>query len=349
MAHIFSHPIAGFSLVADTAKAGLVANTNYLPTGGRFGGGAFACEQSTQSVVKSFPAAGGSRVIVQFSIKMVELGFDTKICELRNRVGGDLCLDVRVTTRGQLEFFTSTGIFIARTPSGTVLWNTWHSIAIEAEIGNDVGALKVYADGVLYVNVDGFDLNDGNTGGCDEVRWILSPGGSRLWHLCQIFIYDDSGPVPWNAFIGDKQIYTLLPTSDNAVAWTRSAGGVNSDLVDDPLAAASDEDGTFVLATTDTLDDFYEFENLPAELLESIAGIISVLLNVEAKDDGSSPGDFGVILQDAAESNQVSFDDIVTTTDYLETLRLFEEVPGAVPWTVDEVNGMTGGPHMETP
>ncbi len=349
MAHIFSHPIAGFSVVADALKAGFVADTEYLPTGGRFGGGAFACEQSTQSVVKSFAAAGGTRVIVQFSLKMVELGFDTRICELRNNSGADLCLDARVNTRGQLEFFTNTGLLIGRTPTGTIPWNTWHSIAIEAEIGSDDGAVKVYVDGVLYINVDGFDLNDGDAGGCDQVNWILTEGGSRVWHLCQIFIYDDSGVAPWNSFIGDKQIYTLLPTSDNTVAWTRSAGGVNADLVDDPLSAVSDEDGTFVLATTDTLDDLYEFEDLPAELLESVAGIISVLLNIEAKDDGSSPGDFGVILQDAAESNQVSFDDIVTTTDYLEYLRLFEEVPGAVPWTVVEVNGMTGGPHMETP
>lgn len=342
MAFIFAHPVAGFSDQDDALKAGFTTVTNdYLVSGGRFGDGAFRNSNSSNSLRK--PVTSSGKIIVHFTIKWPTIsGVESPFLQLHNNSGADRCLELKVTPSGgiRLEDATSTPVVVSS--AGTVVSNIHHVVVCEAQIGSAAGTVRVWVDDMTTPVIDetGVDLDDGAGGACDLVQWLIGVGS---WELSQIFIYDTSGVAPWNANIGDKRLYPLLPDGDDTQGWTRSAGANNFDLVDDPLNAVSDEDGTYVEASAAATLDQYTFEDLPVDA----SGVISVIANVEAKktDAGAEPGNLTIrIASGMNTSDSASLSPL--TTGYLEYQAEFDDVPGGSGWTPSQVNGLLAGPRI---
>jgi hypothetical protein len=156
-----------------------------------------------------------------------------------------------------LVFATNTGaqqFFLTATQGGyTFLWNNsaatflkgvrniednqWHWIEIDINTVN-TSVVKLYVDGVLEYNgpqqgnmnsvfIDRFQFQAVNTK-------TLSIGGVVLWDNT------GSGLTAASFPLGPRDIATIRPDSDGAVAFTRSSGSTNFSLVDDVAGDTTD-------------------------------------------------------------------------------------------------------------
>lgn len=335
MAFIFGHPVSGFTNIADAARAGFSFSgaVTYNASGGRFGGGVLT-PNSNDFVNIDFPAATGN-IIVQFSAKISAYpATGYSMLRLLNDTATDICAYLFLTTAGGLAIYDATNTVVATTAPGAIVVDTWHAIAIEAEVGSASGIVKVWLDDVLVHDLSGVDLTDGIGTGCDRVRFFLASGQPN-WDVCEILVLDTSGGAPWNAYLGDKRLYPLLPTSDQAATWDATgAGSTNADRVDDALSAAADGDTTYV-STAVVESDYYEMEDLPA----GVTGIVGVVVAAEVlkTDGGALAGDFVVTMKSGTGTTADSSAITVVTT-YQEKQEMFLTEPGGASWTESKVN-----------
>jgi hypothetical protein len=206
--------------------------------------------------------------------------------------------------------------------------------------------LKIYVDGALVADLTGVDLVDSATGiGMDSCKWenAFSSGDSFTdLRLSQVIVYDGSNSDAFSTYIGQKRMYLQLPTGDQAVTWTRSAGSNNYELVDDPMNAAADGDTTYV-ESSDVEADYYDTGDLT-----DVSGIIGVVVNAEMKKDdgGATPAGLVLAMKDGGTTTASSAD-ITLTTAYLEYQAIFLTEPGGADWTLAKVNSARIGLSIE--
>jgi hypothetical protein len=105
------------------------------------------------------------------------------------------------------------------TGSTTVPLNAWFYIEIGATIDPSAGAVTVRLNGV---NVSGLVLSSINTqgdGGSTTVNGVQFIIGSTSLtsSFAHYYFADATGSSPWNTFLGDVRIQTLLPTGAGAI------------------------------------------------------------------------------------------------------------------------------------
>lgn len=365
MAFIFGHAVTGFTAVAagnpnpGAVKAGFVLSSTepaFVAGGGRFGDGSFEMSGSGQRVKLPFPVVASGRTIVSFAMNFQgPLNPDAEgagFLSMYNDGGSVICLRLVFTTLGQLRVMDQAGAIAGTSAPGIVhLTNDTlhHHIAVDADIGNASGVVNVYVDGVQVLALTMIDLDGGAGTSCDMVLWSNEDGPGfterfDVLRLSQILIHDTSGADAFTAYLGDKRLYPILPTADDgAQEWDPLGAGASYVEVDDALTDDSDEDASYVEATSAALVDQYELANLPV----GATGIVSVILIMEARksDAGAEHGVLGARATHAMASTDVSFGKTLGT-GYLEYQTTLDDVPGGAGWTKSQVDALKIGPRI---
>jgi len=176
------------------------------------------------------------------------------------------------TGAGTIEFYRGNGTTLLGTYNGAFSGSAtgvWQHFQIKAVMSNTVGSFEVRKNGSLVADFILTGVDNCSTVNEYANRYdILTLASS----LDQVF-FDDmwiySGAVVAGEpsdFIGDCRAVQLVPTSDNSVTFSRSAGAANYENVDELINASAD----YVFAGSAGLLDLYGnpgFVTAPASIL----------------------------------------------------------------------------------
>lgn len=218
--------------------------------------------------------------------------------------------------------------------------NAWNHIEVRADFG--AGDLEVRLNGVTVLNLAGVDLVNANpqpleaTGQTSAAQITLGfagTSGHSNYYLDDLVVWDDSGSSN-NTFVGDRKVFTDVPTSDTAEQdWTRSSGSSSYSLLDE---IPDDGDGTYL--TTDTTGDRFGvgFGALP-DNVTNIAAVIFI-----HKSRKTDAGDCNVQLHLDSGVSEADGASRPMTTAYTCWFDVFEVDPAtSAPFTKSAAEAAT--------
>lgn len=96
-------------------------------------------------------------------------------------------------------------------PGGASAWNY---VEVGAVISTTVGSVIVRVNGVTVLTLSGVNTQNSTVSALmQQVMWE----GQQVAH---VYFCDNTGPAPWNTFLGDVRVQTLRVTSNDAVQFT---------------------------------------------------------------------------------------------------------------------------------
>lgn len=260
------------------------ASPQILPTSGRRGGGAARIDvYNTNLVFKTFPFTSNTWILGfafnsgggfgSASLAGI-LDGSTYQCELRTNSDGTMS----VTRNGTaLTGGTSTRAMNA---------GTWNYIEWKVTIADSIAANScvVRVNGEDWLSVAaGQDLK--NSANAFANRIVIGGSGPiSMTNLLfdDLYVCDQTGPAPYNNFLGDVRIDTLLPNGDGTYqAWSPSTGTTHYTCVDENPINTTDSVQTAGVGNRDS----YTFQDLPA----LTGNVLAVQTNIAAiKNDAGS-------------------------------------------------------------
>ena len=135
---------------------------------------------------------------------------------------------------------------------------SWAYLEVGVVLSATVGQINVHVNGVANV-LALTGLN--NCGGTGTVCGAWSCGCGLLsdetssFNMMHYYFSDNTGSSPWNTYLGDLRVQTLLPTSNNSVAFTNNGLASNwQNAANVPPVPASDFNSDATVNAQDTFN-----------------------------------------------------------------------------------------------
>lgn len=222
----------------------------------------------------------------------------------------------------------------------------WLPIGVEFKIADAGGYVRLYLGGgsTPVIDVSGVDTKNGGTGVVAQAAFMRQTGAANSMRHDDWYVWDVTGPAPYNAYLGDCRVETLRPNGTGAAAdWVGSDGNSvnNWDLIDDD-GTTTDYIGSAVTGARDlsTLSD----------LLAPVSGVVEVhAVQIEAfaaKSDAGPSLELKGVLRDsdgteAAETLVASTALSTSYTRYRGAIRTVN--PDGAAWDYAGVNALQVG------
>lgn len=243
-----------------------------------------------------------------------------------------------------LEVVDGSGVFELRLKRGTTTIDTtaeafvkdvWHYFELKVTVRTGVnGSYELRHNENNVMSGSSVNLADTGSDGCDSFQFGLAPA-AQILGMDDIYILDSLGTTN-NDFLGDSVIVALETQAEgNQNDFTPSSGVDNEALVDDAATSPSATD--FVSSDTNTHQDFYTYDNMPATGIGTIFGI-RVITDAGMQAVGSR------VLKPkfrAASTSEGDGDDFtVSGVAILSHPVIMEQDPVALAaWTKTEIDG----------
>jgi hypothetical protein len=246
-----------------------------------------------------------------------------------------LCTDGSATQHVRLQFVNmmTLGLYRGSTLLQSYALNfsvgTWNYFEIEATIDDTVGTCTVRLNGAQIFNFTG----DTRNGGTSTLIDTVGVGGYDR-DIDDVYICDDTGPAPYNTFLGEMRIYSLSPTgAGSSTQWTPDSGSNYARVNEVPYSAAN-----YVQSTTSGQRDTYTMADLPA----SAGNVLAVQNNTIAKRTDATLISVKPAIKSGASIYYGSAVALTTSDATLTDLRTID--PDTLSgWTVSGVNALEGG------
>lgn len=215
----------------------------------------------------TFGASAAARRQFAAAIGTFFLGFRIACDSLRTTyviledASGAELFHIQVSTTGQLSVFRNTTQLGSTTAAGTVPVGssgtpTWCYMEIGAQVSATVGVVTVQINSAAVFTTTGVNNTNSGSTTMQFISWGDASGLSRGPDgLTHVYLCDNTGSAPWNTFLGDVRVQTLLPASNDTVAFTPvglSANWQNASAV--PPVPASDYNSDATLNAQDTFN-----------------------------------------------------------------------------------------------
>ena len=131
---------------------------------------------------------------------------------------------------------------------------TYNYIEIGAVVATGSGgSIIIKNNGVVVLSVTTANTQSSGTAGVGRVQFFTDNSfGQKTTH---VYLCDGTGSAPWNTYLGDVRVQTLLPTSNDAVAFTPHGNGANwQNAAQIPPAPGSDYNSDTVIGDQDTFN-----------------------------------------------------------------------------------------------
>lgn len=223
--------------------------------------------------------------------------------------------------------FDTSGHVVIYGPANTVIATStyvlpasaWAYLEAKAVIADAGGSVEVKVDGTVVVSFSG-DTRNAQTGVCTTIN-LSPPGGSNRLRVDDMYILDSGGSAPYNTYLGDIAVRTLLPDGNgDSSDWVGSDGNSvnNYQQVDEANSSATDYNGTALTGKT----DLYTVTDIPT----TDVPLATQLVIYAAKSDAGTPpvmkpvtkGDGGTVLEESAIALSTTyqvFQSAIRTTD----------------------------------
>lgn len=214
----------------------------------------------------------------------------------------------------------------------------FHYLEIRVVIDDVAGVVESRIDGAVVLDLAGIDTRNGGVDALVDLVRIDGIGGGSAMSIDDIYLTNGGGAAPYNGFLGDVIVDTLLPNGNGA-----SSGFTGSDanqidnylLVDE---AAPDGETTYVHSTANGQIDLYGFDDLAFA-----TGVIrGVVVSADARHEGAAQNGrvkariTGVNYDGTTQALAAGFDDLPR--------HVWQTSPAsATHWTVGEINAAEFG------
>jgi hypothetical protein len=297
--------------------------------GGRFGGSALSTNQRT--VVKTLDAQ--PTWIFGFAI-----AFGSVNGPLLKIINGG-------TTQGDLFWDPATERLTVRRAGTTTLGtsarqfktNVWYYCELKYTISDTVGVVHLRMDEQDEINLTGQDtLNSGSTAD----RFQFGDGGvsNISVSIDDLYVLDGTGSAPYNDFLGDCRIETLLPSANGT---TSNLVGQDANSTDNYLnvdETNSDDDTTYNESSTPGDKDTYNYPSLAT----TSGTVHAVGIYPWARKTDAGARSMCTVARDSTTETDGTTIPLPSTYTYItQDLRTAKPSGGA--WTIAEVNGAEFG------
>lgn len=324
-------------------------DTNFLSTGGRYGGGAIELidDEDDQNLAKFFPKTGTAVTTDEFgvaaSFKFSGTTAADAIFFFVDQLGNIQCSVVCISSTGAIAAYRSGagGTQLATSSAGVLIEDTYHRVECHVVVDNTVGKFVVRVDEVEVINITGQDTQ--NSGTFNGMNGCVLGGNTNGWHFDDIIMYtvDGSGI---DDFLGDVRIQTLLPDGDGNQNDGTATGDTNNwECVDE--SGGADDDTTYVAQSTAADVDLFTVGNLPV----TPDDVKAVVVNVVNRGDGSTARQIKTVCR--SNVTEVDGDDTGVYNDTaFKTAQGFYDVDpdGGGAWDEAAVNAMEIGQEVVT-
>lgn len=225
---------------------------------------------------------------------------------------------------------------------GTVLFtaanvtvNVWHYLELKATINSTTGAVELRIDGIPVGSFSGNTKNGGTNSSVDTIK-LGGSGNNTSINITRddLYVLDDTGPAPYNNYLGDVRVFSLSPNGAGAsTQWTPDTG-VNYTRVNEvPYSAAN-----YVQSQTTGQRDTYLLADLPA----GVTNIYGVQGNVIAKRTDAGNISLKPVLKSGATLAYGPTTALITSDTVISTLQATDPATSTA-WTISGVNALEAG------
>lgn len=145
--------------------------------------------------------------------------------------GGGVCL-----RRGN-----GAGAVVYSTMNGGIQQGGTYYIEAKVKLSDTVGSAVVRVNGVEVINQTNIDTKE-TTGADDTITNIYIDSGGR-YYFDDLYIADTGGSAPYNNFLGDVRVYSLLPNANGDFSQGLGSDANSTDnylLVDEAVPSSTD-------------------------------------------------------------------------------------------------------------
>lgn len=309
------------------------------PQAGRFGTGflyrSTGAGTSTADYTGFAPTAGP---LTQGVAVFLSSSIETTVNTLEFREGSITHLYLRpITQAGQLGLYRGDGTLLASTAATAFHPDAWDYTEFKATIADSGGTAVVKLNGTQVISFTG-DTRNGGTGVISGIR--LSSGDSSGGAFYDDYVLLDSlGPAPYNDFLGDVRVSTLVGNGDGTFSQLLGSDGnsvQNYLQVNEVPPVGTTYNGSATVGQRDT----YAMTDLPTTSGQVLA--VRPLLFAHKADAGA--GNLKVVTRLAGGTERVEALQAMTATlvtPHLGDLRTVD--PANAAWTIASVNGAEFG------
>jgi hypothetical protein len=315
----------GFDAGDIAAKWSIASGTWNYTASTRFGSGGAASVGSAGTTLKSFTAS--AQIFLGCAVLVSNLTNRT-LFTLRADSGSTVHLKLVAQVDGSLALQRNTTT-IATTSPASITQNVWSYLETSATIADAGGVVQVKVNGTTVLNFTGDTRNAGTSTNIDT--FVIGEDTSIVYD--DLYICNGLGSAPYNTFLGDVRINTLVPTGAGSSTGFAPSAGANYTDVDELPFSASD----YVSATASGTRDLYAMSDVMGSY-----SVLAVQNNVVAKKTDAG----GTAIKPAVKSGGTVYygsNTTLTATDAtISDLRTTDPATG-VAWTQSNVNALEAG------
>lgn len=222
--------------------------------------------------------------------------------------------------------------------------NVWNYVEVKAYVHDTLGYVEMRVNGIVDVLVENVDTRNAGTQGITEIRFGPQGGsttGADRGSMDDLYVLDDTGPAPWNDFLGDCRVQVLRPNGAGDKAEFTPLAGTNWQAVDE-TTVGGDGDTTYVAGNTPGMTDLYALGDLAGG-----RDIAAVQVHTRMrKDDAGSRVARRVFKIDGTEYEGADFAPGDSYAPRWEQVVLNPAT--GLQWTVAELNALQLGVKVQT-
>lgn len=193
-------------------------------------------------------------VVFGFAFRTAQL--TQNFCQVYGDNGLTSHINFKLQSNGALLVYRG-GTNIATSVAGLIGINNWYYMEYKISIDDVAGQVIVRLDGQTIVNFTGDTKNGGTANTVDTVE-LNASGSDSAEFIDDFYICNDTGTAPYNDFLGDVRVQTLVPDGAGSSTQFTPSAGANYTTVDELPYSATD----YVSSTTVGNRDTYSVTDL---------------------------------------------------------------------------------------
>lgn len=285
---------------------------------GRFGGSAM----STGSCTYSLPAPTDV-VVVGFARQITVSGAVHIMLDLKDSASTNP--QIRVTMRGDryVDIYRATSTLLTSSSAPIGAGGDWVWVEVKARINDVTGFVEVKINGSVVASYVGDTAAASGGGGITMLEW----NGLTATGTDDIYVCDTAGAAPFNDYLGELQVETLVPNGNGAASQFVGSDGNSVDnylLVDELPAVDTDR----VESSTVGNRDLYTF----ADPAAGVGEVLAVTPCVAVSKIYAGPCNIKVVDRLAAGTERLSAAKTVTNLGWRTAGPYVADAAGAA-WT----------------
>lgn len=307
-----------------------------ISVAGRFGG--FCVNSSNSGAVLFTLAAAASTLIVGGAHKGTSVASEgDHYVQLISAAGAQLTVLAPNSTTLELRRGGSTGTVIG---TAQFVAGTWNFIELKATLDDVSGTAIIRCNGVEVINFTGDTRNSGS-----DTTWtqVSFDAGNNHATIDDIYICDGAGLAPYNNFLGDVKVETIVPTGNGNSSQLVGSDGNSTDnylLVDEIPVSLTDYVGSSTIGQKDT----YGFSNLTT----GSGQILSVQTSARVFKSDAGAANMKVVERAVSGTERESASVPVTASPgILITTAPQTTDPDGAAWTIASVNAAEFGVKVD--